>query len=1658
MTDEQILSLRGNIDNTVASVNKYLTQVSNNMSYHVDVIGETAGVSGNEDSQNDINSKINSCDLFVMILKNGAKVGPHTFNEYHTALSRSRNSANRRPLIKIYLLKGDKNEPVNISYLDELKADMDGMAPTYNFEDRVYLDSKRYIDIVDSESFDRQLSDYLFTTYPEEMKKFSQSEISYHQHISGTTQGALRNHRHRYFRRDNIDGKIEDVVSKSSLLILEGNVYSGKTRAAYEIMKQDIWKDSIFYVYRCNHDAGLQDLNSISFNSHESNHHKVILIDDINEVIGGSSTIDGSRPLWSELRSLSPKQLPQWTNTSVIITVAGRLSRQEKSALYTVIFGESYGALKTMLDMVTVNFDVYDRVEFKKMVNEMVREGILLRNDVRPGNYTIGSLFIDDEVIRNGISQILDTKGECMQATLRAISMNWKYANASFKGGVPELRRLYRFLTNVDERTSPHPMDQCLDMLRSRGFVFFSTNKVMIDSFVIDAINYVLGPEASDIQLLVDYAAAMMNVSDDSDSEHMSFNCVEKMGYQLCEKAGLDDDAIKSLVKHIYCKISKRNFTGTLDESAVTTMMRVICDTQNDLIYSKNFCATAAMRMSDFDFAYRVMMNAKNLIKAVSEKSQNAQNEDDRRKYELYQQSYRTLYKEIAYALISEQRHLNMREEELVLKEIFAGVVNGRKIFTPPFEESDLERVHILKRLIPHLERDIEEIIQLAEKARLDADGSVANSDSDDSSFELVDSGSQDEQIEKILLPQLRYVVVSAMKKTEDFNGFTQLVKRLCGTRSQYLQQALDANFAITFYYSVKDIVNKYGYEDRYRFFEYVVGLTDCACIVPHDAFKMNNELSEYASVRRIFALNTLLPLLDESDAMKAYYRMKDEGKTDGFTFSILLKNEFLSFEQLLHIASGEEGKYLIYNQLLGKAQTIDDAKACLRLMGISSADPSKLKDQYALGRYLENKYLKSSDCLGIVKQWRKKYPDQELNPITLGVIVDKMSFWQLKEIFEKDVPDLKSYGLTADEIMEIRRNAFCNHKLFYKANAIAGTRSYVIDRFDYIVNNNDISHIILDSRYNANTSILSVYLKNKEIFPTYAAMKTWWNDFYDRHSSTLKKTQYVYKSLLWKVQDLAKDEGSVWARGEINNMLIEAYNYFAEHYNKAKVVSNMAPLYNFILRIMNEEDINKELEYAYEGKIITCTLPEYLEHILNGTTAYADGTFVLFTLELMQKSVNDDVFDLISKIARKNRTGIRLDSLNHKDRKLSDKIRWRLLNINNGEIYVNKELISNFSSMKLLWWLLSEKQISYFDAKNYLERNRNINVTQSYLNMAFSQIYEAYDKRPEAYDEMKRLMNTYVTEETPAFYKSIQMFLPMIKASNSEEQLQETLEMFPENLRSAQEYVGAVMQKYVNFCHHKVCSSPDVRRLLDTLKTLMIENRDIITIYHVNIYLNALMQILRGDIRADFRFKDVVREHMRLCWDYMYDGGYVNVAALMNLNNEEWIVMSNVQTYIYFPMFDPMLPVYIDDLFEGNYIYAKNKDCLNDFIKNYSYFCADTYTDEAVEVFAKALERSVYKSVVRDFCANQLLHEKKAVTDFQLDLAYASPRLVKELYEYIKKGRLCKSKVADLINNRVRMSQLRRLFEDDRRFIGLNPSNIRAENKPLYDAIFNQK
>ncbi|MBQ5735704.1 MAG: hypothetical protein IIV51_10090, partial [Lachnospiraceae bacterium] len=119
-------------------------------------------------------------------------------------------------------------------------------------------------------------------------------------------------------------------------------------------------------------------------------------------------------------------------------------------------------------------------------------------------------------------------------------------------------------------------------------------------------------------------------------------------------------------------------------------------------------------------------------------------------------------------------------------------------------------------------------------------------------------------------------------------------------------------------------------------------------------------------------------------------------------------------------------------------------------------------------------------------------------------------------------------------------------------------------------------------------------------------------------------------------------------------------------------------------------------------------------------------------------------------------------------------------------------------------------------------------------------------------------------------------------------------------------------------------------------------------------------------------------------------------------LKDVNWVLKSNVQTYTYFPMFDPLLPVRINEIFNENYSYAKNKICLRDCIKNYSNFSGDIYSEEAVKAFAKVLSDDSNQSVRHDIASRDLLNTRGVIPDLYIDIANACPELITETCDHI--------------------------------------------------------
>lgn len=1220
----------------VESVNTRMK--SFNISYKCNVIGTTEGANGDPDTQGYIDDElIGKSDLFVLILKNNKKIGQYTIGEFIYALKKKREYKRRIPLIKIYIIQGDKKERISIEYESEDFKDLSDLnvdiAECKDFEDILSKVGGYYADCVTYDTFSSLFFKYLTETFPDQMWKYSQSEISYQNHLLNTGQNNFRIADNKYFRREGrggktaIDDKMEEIIKRSSLLILEGNAFSGKTRAAYELMRSmKEWQDGEFFIYKCGSGLTIDDLNHISFNTEASQKNKIIFIDDINEVIKNDTNIDRRWALWQNLNYISAGGNPiRWPKTTLIMTVAGKLSSEEKSQLYQKIFGtENYIALQETLKTVTVNFDIYDPGSFAKMVNSMVKAGFLIKDKIRPGNYTIGSLFIDENKVRNSVRNAFE-EGESMKVTLRSIRLNWLYASNDARGKICELKRIFKFLKNEDVNKLNHPLDICIDKLRSQGLLIISGSEIKVDVFVIEAINYVLAGDDSekikkDVSDLLKYAEKIC-----TDSEYRIEGCqeihsIEHMAYRICEKADLKDEVIRYLISLVYEKSYGKKQTYVFTEDVLARMMGYICSKNKDIPYPRIFCATAVVNFSKSETSYKIFEKVDLLLK-------------DKK---VYPEGCKVFFKELAYKLLSSQSNLAAGIKDTILSRIYDA--DSDKMIEP-FSEDDLKGIVNLKRMIPYLNKGLPEIVEMV-KSIEDFNDLMSEIEPDPLGLDDQEIDRNDDtKLKRTFLSQLGKTVIEVFKTTVDIDGFNKVMQCLETNVSENLKKALDLSFTLTFYSRLQEISSGYSYADRFKLFDYILNLNKSYWVIESiQQFTVDAEREEKADDQRIKALNNFLPLLDRSDALKAYREMKEKKLYDGHTFSILMNNPFLRFEHLFDIAR-EEGDYLIYNQLLREAKTIDDAKMCFRMIGIDA--PYQLKDEYALGEYINIENVDYRECVDIIKKWKSKHNNKDLSAVTLSNIVQKMSFVDLRKIYETKRET--EIGLSDNEVNIILKNPICVNKLFVKAAGNKGTREFVQKVFKDLLKDKDLNKIVIDNRYNENTSVLAAYLRHPETFEGYSDAKKYGDELIKEHSDTLQKTVYIYRSYLWRVIHSIE---IVDKRKEVNALLKEAYRDLMKiHSSKNDVTKDMSKLYHYLVQSMNEEDIDKSMDYAYEDKDFTGSFVEFLDYILNNTTEYVNEVFVFETLKLMQSKVNDDILDRIRKIIRKNNIVIELDS-----------------------------------------------------------------------------------------------------------------------------------------------------------------------------------------------------------------------------------------------------------------------------------------------------------------------------------------------------------------------------------------------------------------------------
>ena len=117
------------------------------VNFDVCVYGESPIVDVASDTQDLINREAAKSDLVILLADNNATIGPQTMREYYTAHLQSLQSLNGRPYIKVFALRDNKDEAVNVQYFTE-----DGSCA--NFEKKLYDDSKRYVQYIEKDNFE----------------------------------------------------------------------------------------------------------------------------------------------------------------------------------------------------------------------------------------------------------------------------------------------------------------------------------------------------------------------------------------------------------------------------------------------------------------------------------------------------------------------------------------------------------------------------------------------------------------------------------------------------------------------------------------------------------------------------------------------------------------------------------------------------------------------------------------------------------------------------------------------------------------------------------------------------------------------------------------------------------------------------------------------------------------------------------------------------------------------------------------------------------------------------------------------------------------------------------------------------------------------------------------------------------------------------------------------------------------------------------------------------------------------------------------------------------------------------------------------------------------------------------------------------------------
>lgn len=1558
--------LRGQIPAAIEEVNNTLKEEGIDVALEATIYGEEPIQDAGENTQKKIDGIATGSDLFILIASNGTQIGEFSFNEYVMAHSQSQRTKNK-PLIKAFIVTENDDDKANISvpYVENgIRYD--------NFEDRLYEDSKRYAQIVNRDNFIDFFKKWIIKNTPNGLdNNYPQDKLSYKTHIDKNGQGLIRKSDNPYYRRENLDGKIDEILEWSPIIILEGSPYSGKTRAAYHVMERfPEWKEYSFHLFNNLHNTA--DLNNIRLDLRDQSEGDIYFLDDINDIIKrNTESIDYKvkDSLWGVLNGLKDGKdftKEDFGNTRIIITVSGTMQAERKKALYKTMFGTEGDKLDMYLNRITVNFDIYDKRSFLNMIFHMRKDGALpkdgvLGHEIQQGNYTIGSLFIKKEdftyQVENLYKNIANGENRTKATILKTIVGNYKYSkNTSFFLNLEELRRLYLFNGgNADN------FDADIEALRAKGLIIKSDDHIDIDRYIIETVhevvtsnlqikdpsgNIVLSGDMALNRSLVEYAEWC--ASDKRASNNIP--SVAKMCFLLCDRNNLPDDEIVNLIDLAIYTILEKNKIN--DKSRIQHLVKI---SEIDNNYHTVFCETAIASISDFNKANNYINIFKEYIEKLDEKNKDSS-------------AAIKLYKRVVYAMFSKNnRTLMMGEEKIILDYIF----NEDMSWRAPFAEEDLNDIFNISRISPFLSQetlDVDKEINFIANSKLDNYDMtyVTNTEDEFDEEEEQDDVDIDGLYTKVFIPRVGKSLITTLCKVRTFNEFRNVLTKIEREifSKEYLKSAVLGQFTWTLLKEIKTIAERLSYEDRKSLFDYVFDLDVTQTIIGNQKIDKTYNLNP----ARITTLNQLLVLLDEFDALQAYNRMIGSNLHDLSTLSHLFKNKFLTFEQLLPLVNDNDNQtnFITLNQLMSKAETLSDANTCLRQMNIQDADPAKLKDETALSCYIKNKSIRAQNCFRILREWHAKDKKRILSDQALVPVFDKMSIDDIFDILDpgSNVIDyMARYGLNDAEISSVRVNAVFYNKLFYRANRDTNYTNRLKDLYNRLVDNCELRPLVTDYNFNAHNGILSVYLKNKNIGTSYEHIKKFIDNISD---SAFRKDNNIYEPMVWWAKE-SKDLNL------LNEILIDAYTYFANHFTRDEVVRMMAELYHSIPAFIT--NFNTSIEIAYEGAVKTWdNFAQYINHLKANNIAYIDGTFIYYTLMQMKDEINQEIYNLIAEVASYNRKGVDFITIEKLPTPVRKKLFW--VAKNTKTITLDQRLLFNIPKIKMLWYILQNGWLTVDDVDKY-RKDSKIAPTQTYINMVFRAIEQertikGNDSRFAKMIKFLNYVDSLTDASSPTLYRSIQMCISLIATAPSEEELDNIFQNYGfGNLRHRTEAIGARMHRLLNMRYRKGTTNT-----FEEFKAEILNNREQINISVVNTYIYALLLITQGNLLDSKTDSSKATDILNHCWRDIYNQRKIDIYKLLDIfrETETWMMDVDVQSVTYFVEQCPQkrLISTIINWFNGDFYYDESgkKSCLADAIKNYSRVYNETNLDmEEVGVIVDILLKEENRSECAKLC-----------------------------------------------------------------------------------------